>query len=290
MGSSYSSLFMEVIICTPSQSGHLVNELCQNQAPGKGPMDLKRGQDKGDVPQTQNLKTNNTFSNKGNLITLKSPFWVGGFVALALIANIFVGVPQAHAADEWGNKDLAEAIKKVGQATTGVVSGKDQTEQSVDNFIEKPLVVETEVTPVIVPQAPKPVVAPAPAKVVASKTKEKVLASNSKQTALSQATAPHYFPYGYCTYYVAQKRFVPWSGNAGTWLSGARAAGYETGKVAQPGAIMVTSEGGSVGHVAYVESVSGDKVTISEMNFKGFGVVSTRTISAGSGFIKGYIY
>ncbi len=52
----------------------------------------------------------------------------------------------------------------------------------------------------------------------------------------------HRFPYGYCTWYVAQRRYVPWGGNAGTWLAGARASGKATGSTPRPGAIMVSGE------------------------------------------------
>ena len=53
---------------------------------------------------------------------------------------------------------------------------------------------------------------------------------------------------------------------------------------------MVTAEGGKAGHVAYVEVVNGDQVTLSEMNFIGYGIISTRTISETSSIIRGYIY
>jgi surface antigen len=99
----------------------------------------------------------------------------------------------------------------------------------------------------------------------------------------------HIFPYGYCTWYVASKKYVPWGGNAGTWLYNARAYGVKTGKTPKKGAIIVTNESW-YGHVGIVTKVSGDKVTISEMNYKGFGVVSSRTISSKSRVIKGYIY
>jgi surface antigen len=102
--------------------------------------------------------------------------------------------------------------------------------------------------------------------------------------------AGHKFPYGYCTWYVAQKRNVPWSGNAGTWLYHAKAAGYATGRAPRPGAIMVTTENRYYGHVALVEKVSGDTVTVSEMNYVGFAKRSTRTLSASSRAIKGFIY
>lgn len=98
------------------------------------------------------------------------------------------------------------------------------------------------------------------------------------------------FQWGWCTWYVAERRGdVNWRGNAGTWLNGARAAGRATGKVPAVGSIMVTNESG-YGHVAVVESVNGDTITVSEMNYKGFGVVSSRTLSAKSRVIKGFVY
>lgn len=105
-----------------------------------------------------------------------------------------------------------------------------------------------------------------------------------------KAGAGHKFPYGYCTWYVAQKRYVPWGGNAGTWLYHAKSLGYQTGKAPRPGSIMVTTESRYYGHVALVEKVSGDTITVSEMNFVGWGKVSRRTISAKSRAIKGFIY
>jgi len=98
------------------------------------------------------------------------------------------------------------------------------------------------------------------------------------------------YPWGWCTWYAAYRRNIPpnW-GNAGQWLSAARRSGYATGSLPQPGAIIVTSESW-FGHVGYVEEVNGDMVTISEMNYQGWGVVSRRTISRHSPVIKGYIY
>lgn len=109
-------------------------------------------------------------------------------------------------------------------------------------------------------------------------------------TLKGKAGAGHRFPYGYCTWYVAQKRYVPWGGNAGTWLYHAKAAGYATGRAPRPGAIMVTTENRYYGHVALVEKVSGDTITVSEMNYAGFARKSTRTLSAKSRAIKGFIY
>ncbi len=104
-----------------------------------------------------------------------------------------------------------------------------------------------------------------------------------------KAGTGHRFPYGYCTWYVAQKRYVPWGGNAGAWLFNAKSMGYATGKKPKTGAIMVTSES-RWGHVALVEKVSGSKITVSEMNYAGWAKRSTRTLDAGSRVIKGFIY
>ena len=105
----------------------------------------------------------------------------------------------------------------------------------------------------------------------------------------ARAGVGHRFPYGYCTWYVAQRRYVPWGGNAGAWLANARASGKATGRAPKAGAIIVTGES-RWGHVGIVEKVSGNTVTISEMNYAGFGRKSTRTINASSRTVKGFIY
>jgi len=99
----------------------------------------------------------------------------------------------------------------------------------------------------------------------------------------------HRFPYGQCTWYVAQKRYIPWSGHAKYWLAQARRYGFKTGRVPRVGAIMVTRESW-YGHVAYVEAVKGNWVTISEMNHLGVGVKSVRTLHINDPIIRGYIY
>ncbi len=105
-----------------------------------------------------------------------------------------------------------------------------------------------------------------------------------------KAGTGHRFPYGYCTWFVAQKRYVPWSGNAGTWLYKAKAMGYKTGRTPAVGSIVVTTENRFYGHVALVEKVSGGNITVSEMNYVGWAKSSRRTLSATSRVIKGYIY
>ncbi|MEP7162446.1 MAG: LysM peptidoglycan-binding domain-containing protein [Candidatus Moraniibacteriota bacterium] len=113
---------------------------------------------------------------------------------------------------------------------------------------------------------------------------------NFTRPAEGRAGAGHRFPYGYCTWYVAQKRYVPWGGNAGTWLYHAKALGYKTGKTPTPGSIVVTTENRFYGHVAIVEKVSATTITVSEMNYVGWGKKSVRQLPRASRAIKGYIY
>jgi surface antigen len=113
------------------------------------------------------------------------------------------------------------------------------------------------------------------------------------------STSPVYgsggkFPYGYCTWWVAHKRYIPWSGNAWQWWYNAQQFGYAEGQVPMVGAIMVQgiSWTSPVGHVAYVESVNADgSFTVSEMNYGGWGRVDYRTIKSTAGLdLLGFIY
>ena len=113
---------------------------------------------------------------------------------------------------------------------------------------------------------------------------------SAKTVSVNPGSKANGYPYGWCTYYVATRRYVPSSwGNAKNWLYSARRAGYATGSEPAVGAIMVTSESGW-GHVAYVESVNGDTITVAEMNYVGWGVASRRTLSANAGVVRGFVY
>jgi surface antigen len=95
------------------------------------------------------------------------------------------------------------------------------------------------------------------------------------------------YDFGNCTYWAALLRQqaghpIPNSwGNANTWAIRAQAAGYTVDNSPVAGAIMQTTAG-QYGHVAYVESVSptDGSWTISEMNYKGWDEVDTRTLPA----------
>ncbi len=140
---------------------------------------------------------------------------------------------------------------------------------------------------IIIPGGKKDIPAPAASTGIAARTYEPFAVSGKKLSGIPGTG--HRFPYGYCTWYVSQKRYIPWGGNAGAWLYNAKSMGYATGKTPRPGAIMVSSESWW-GHVAIVESVKGGQITISEMNYRGWGKRSTRTLNASSRVIKGFIY
>jgi surface antigen len=75
------------------------------------------------------------------------------------------------------------------------------------------------------------------------------------------SSAGNTYGYGWCTWWAKQMRpDLPNNlGNGGQWVANAAAQGIPTGSVAQAGAIAEIP-----GHVAYVESVSGGMMTITE--------------------------
>ena len=80
------------------------------------------------------------------------------------------------------------------------------------------------------------------------------------------------FDYGYCTWWVANKRPIPWRGNAVEWWWNARPYDSAEGPEPRPGAIMVMGISGTspLGHVAYVEAVNPNgSFVVSEMNWWG---------------------
>lgn len=96
------------------------------------------------------------------------------------------------------------------------------------------------------------------------------------------------YSYGYCTYYVAGRRYVPggW-GNARNWYYNAQFAGYAVGRTPAVGAIAWTPAG-YYGHVAYVEQVNGDQILVSEMNYAGWNRITSRWVHYSN--FGGYIY
>lgn len=100
-----------------------------------------------------------------------------------------------------------------------------------------------------------------------------------KVSSVARIASANSYSWGQCVWYVATRRAVPMWGNANQWLANARAAGWATGNVPKVGAIAWTGRG-YAGHVAIVEAVNGNQVTVSDMNYAGLGVVTTRLTSA----------
>ena len=146
-------------------------------------------------------------------------------------------------------------------------------------------------------------VKPAPAPVVPSyQAQNQAYSSDLGGSRLNRnlfATAGNRYAPGNCTWYVYERRSQmgrpvgSFWGNANTWASSARAAGYAVNRTPAAGAVLV-DQAGYFGHVAVVERVlpNGD-VYITEMNnyaYGGFNIVNDRTISAGQAAAYQYIH
>ncbi len=112
------------------------------------------------------------------------------------------------------------------------------------------------------------------------------------------ATAGNRYAAGNCTWYVYERRAQmgrpvgSFWGNANTWASSARAAGFVVSRMPTAGSILV-DQAGYFGHVAVVERVLGNgDIVITEMNnyaYGGYNIVNDRTISAGQASAYQYI-
>lgn len=114
----------------------------------------------------------------------------------------------------------------------------------------------------------------------------------------SSGSCGNHFAYGYCTYYVATRRCVPWFGNAWQWWGAAAAMGYQEGHVPARGAIAVFGRSASSpdGHVAYVEAVGpapgipAGSFLVSEMNYGRWNTVDQRVVADDAPGLLGFIY
>jgi peptidoglycan DL-endopeptidase CwlO len=152
------------------------------------------------------------------------------------------------------------------------------------NLLDSPEDIDTDqliiVPDGVMPAPPKPKVTP---KTTPSKP-------GTTQPKVYDVGTGHIFPWGYCTYYVATKVHVPWGGNAKNWLANAKAYGAVVSNIPAVGSIVVTTDNSRYGHVALVEKVEDDRFLVSEMNYKGKGIISTRWISNASRTVRGFIY
>ncbi len=113
---------------------------------------------------------------------------------------------------------------------------------------------------IVLPDGIKPsVVAPVAQVAATSSTKSGPAISYSLR-----ASAGNNYSYGYCTWYVANRRYVASSlGNASQWPYNAPRAGMTVGNSPVAGSAGVTKSGN---HVVYIERVEGSTVYYSEMN------------------------
>jgi N-acetylmuramoyl-L-alanine amidase len=112
-----------------------------------------------------------------------------------------------------------------------------------------------------------------------------------------RASAGNRYTYGYCTWYVYERRaelgrpIGSFWGNASNWAYAASAAGFTVNRSPEVGAII--QNGGGLGHVAIVESIAANgDITLSEMNYGGGWnqIHRGRVISAGQASLYNYIH
>lgn len=138
---------------------------------------------------------------------------------------------------------------------------------------------------------PKPVLGPHLSEVKPKPQKPVTVGKKplKKNTQIVDKSKGNKFAAGYCTDYVSKKLKITWRGNANRWIANAKAQGYNVDKFPTPGDILVTNES-RWGHVAYIESVEGDRVTFSEWNYAGRYQLTYRTLSITSPVIAGVIH
>ncbi|HEY0757167.1 MAG TPA: CHAP domain-containing protein [Ktedonobacteraceae bacterium] len=120
--------------------------------------------------------------------------------------------------------------------------------------------------------------------------------SNSGGPVLSTSGGSLNWPFGYCTYWANLRyharsgHWVSWHGNANQWVAGAYLAGWHVSTSPHVPSILVLMSGvqgaSYVGHVAVVESASGNVAHTSNMNWYaggGFGIVSNYNFTTGPG-------
>ena len=122
-------------------------------------------------------------------------------------------------------------------------------------------------------------------KTAATSTAQPTTMSTATHATPTYSTAGNSYPAGQCTWFV--KNALSWVGNnwgnASGWGASAAAAGRTVDGQPSTGSVVVFAPGsqgaGALGHVAVVDSVNGDSITISEGNYAGMAY-HTRTISA----------
>ncbi|TWP15427.1 LysM peptidoglycan-binding domain-containing protein [TM7 phylum sp. oral taxon 353] len=108
--------------------------------------------------------------------------------------------------------------------------------------------------------------------------------TSASRSWLTASVGNRYAP-GNCTWYAYERRLQlgrpigSFWGHARAWSTSARAAGFLVNNTPAPGAIIQNAWGGyGYGHVGIVERVDGQNIYVSDMNYAGYNVISSRTI------------
>lgn len=174
-----------------------------------------------------------------------------------------------------GNDDLS-AIASQYQASAALIDSFNALDGKSPANGQKIVIPDGVKQPDIV--APTTQVATATTKTAAATTTGPTISYNLK------AGSGNNYAYGYCTWYVANKRYIPSSlGNASSWPYTAGRAGMRVGSTPVAGAAGVVRWGN---HVVYIESVSGGTVFYTEMN----GPAGWGRVNSGSAPASNFIY
>lgn len=123
-------------------------------------------------------------------------------------------------------------------------------------------------------------------------------AATATSTISSTFVSGNGYAYGYCTYYAYNRRAQLGSpiggnwGNAVSWSANARAQGFRVDHTPEAGAVIQNGGGwAGFGHVGIVERVNDDgSLLVSDMNYVGWNIISTRTVPASSVGSYNYIH
>lgn len=254
------------------------------------------------ITKPQIIQPNSTRTEIINYTTVQ------GDTVPSVAAKFGITADTVRNANNLGNTDVVEAGRTLSILPTNGLVHTVAAGETVDSLAAKysssadriTLVNNLELSGVtvgqqlIIPDGVKP--APAP---VVSRSQSYGGSSGSRVSSNVYATAGNRYAPGNCTWYAYERRAQmgrpvgSFWGNANTWASSARAAGYAVNRTAAAGAVFV-DQAGYFGHVGVVERVleNGD-VVITEMNnyaYGGYNIVNSRTISAGQAGSYLYIH
>ncbi|MGI8634873.1 MAG: CHAP domain-containing protein [Segetibacter sp.] len=221
---------------------------------------------------------------------------------------------------KWSNAMQSDAIEPGRQVTISPVDGIVSTAHSGDTVASlakkyktnpERIILYNDVKPSAAIKAGTKVVVPGGTKADNSTADDSSLAQpvvDNQASVFGSPSSPvnvsallaggNQYDYGYCTWYVYNRRAALgkpigglW-GNASSWTALARGSGFNVNSTPSIGSVLQTpNAAGGYGHVAVVESVhSNGSLTISEMNFSGWGVRDTRRIPASQASSYNYIH